>query len=347
MFFYQGGVSVRNLAYDRGWMPQERLSCRVISVGNLTLGGTGKTACVERLASKVQQLGQRVAILSRGYGGRQQKPYWLVAQAGQVLRNGHTGTDGLPDEPQLLALHLPGTPILVGARREQTGSLAVAQFQTGVVILDDGFQYRRLHRDCEVVLINARMPLGGWPLFPRGPMREPLASLRRADVIIVTKVDQSLELAAAMQERLRSVSPTAIIATAVHEPLALKDGVTSETLSLDLLSRGRVSLLSSIGDPDGFEQTVRRMGATVVSHAAYPDHYAYQRQDWHAMLHAASRDRAEALVTTEKDWIRLQPYLEGMKGTSVSVPVWVLRIQMRFLSGEEHIDARLAAVCAR
>ena len=343
---YGFAVGTRNRAYDLGWIRQARLACPVVSVGNLTVGGTGKTACVELLAAKVRRSGKRVAILSRGYGGVR-GPYWLLQQGGRLLINGEEGVagDGLADEPQLLAQHLAEIPIMVGRRREGTGRQACEQFHAEVAILDDGLQYRRLHRDCEVILINARMPLGGWPLLPRGPMREPLTSLRRADIIIMTKADESLDKLAALRERLATFNPTAGIAAAVHEPSGLRDRTTGEPVGLDRLAKSRVWLLSSIGDPEGFEQTVRRLGAYVVSHTTWPDHHRYQPHEWQAIGKAVSDSTAEALVTTEKDLIRLRHH-SGPAG-SRHVPVWVLGVQMRLLSGGELLDDRLARVCRR
>jgi len=344
---YQFGVGLRNRAYERGWIRQVQLACPVISVGNLAVGGTGKTTCVEYLATKLQRLGKRVCILSRGYGGRGGQPYWLTSRDRQLLINGQptTALDGLADEPQLLSRHLPDVPIVVGIRREQTGKRASEEFQADVILLDDGFQYRRLARDCEVVLVNARMPLGGWSLLPRGPMREPLDSLRRADVLIITKADQSLDRLAALQERLRMFNPSALMATAVHEPAQLWDGMSQEPVSLDRLANGRVSLLSSIGDPEGFEDTVRRLGATVVSHIAYPDHHRYQLSELQEVFRSAAASGADALLTTEKDWVRLQPWTVDCG--LWTVPLWVLRVQMRCLSGEEGLDDRLTRLRAR
>jgi len=344
---YRVGVSARNQAYDTSLIRQARLPCPVISVGNLTVGGTGKTSCVELVATKLQRFGRRPAVLSRGYGSVLRRPYWLFEREGQLLVNGQpdVSRDGLADEPQLLASHLRNVPIMIGKRREQTGRQACEQFQADVIVLDDGLQYRRLHRDCEIVLIQARMPLGGWSLLPCGPMREPLSEIRRADVIIITKADQALGTSAALQERLKALNPTAIIATAIHEPVGLWDGRTGEAIALDRLEKGRVSLLSSIGDPEGFEHTIRQLGATVVSHAAYPDHHRYQPDEYREALGVASASHAEALVTTEKDFIRLRQI--NAVAEEASLPLWVLRIRMHLLSGEERLDDRLARVCAR
>jgi len=344
---YGAAVAARNRAYDRGWVRQARLPCPVISIGNLSLGGTGKTTCVESLATRLLQRGLRVCILSRGYGGKARRPYWLLHRQGRLLVNGQPAAtrDGLPDEPQLLAWHLSGVPVVIGAAREQTGRLACEEFQPAALILDDGFQHRRLFRDLDLVLVNARMPLSGWPIFPHGPMREPLASLSRAQVIVVTKVDQSRELVAALQERLRMINPDALIATAMHEPDTLQDLAGEMPVPLDRLTGMSVSLVSSIGDPDGFEQTVRQLGSSVVSHAVYPDHHAYSRRDWDEVVQGACAAGAQALVTTEKDAVRLSPFKDV--AASAALPVWVLRVRMRFLSGESELDARLAGVCAR
>jgi len=319
----------------------------VISVGNLEVGGTGKTACVELIAAHLQREGLRVAILSRGYGGHRRRPYCVEARDGRVWVDGQAveSSDDVADEPQVLARHVPGVPVLVGPRRTRTGRRACEQFGAQVIVLDDGFQHRQLHRDCDIVLIPGRMPLGGWPLLLRGPMREPLSSLVRADIILITKVDESLALSAALQERLRAINPTAHLATSMHAPVGIWDSSANQLVGVERLERRRVWLLSSIGDPTGFEQTVTRVGAMVLGHSTFPDHYAYTAPDWQQASRAAASHHAETIVTTEKDWVRLSPVIEP-RG-ALPVPLWVLRIEMRFLSGAERFDARLAAVCRR
>lgn len=219
-FAYQAAVRLRNAAYDRAWIRPVALPCRVVSVGNLTVGGAGKTACVELVAKKLLARGRRVAVLSRGYGGAQY-PYWLRWEEDRLAARGIHGAapqDGLADEPQLLARRLAGVPVVVGPRRVHTGQFACRTFSPEVVILDDGFQHRRLHRDCDIVLVHARTPCGGWAALPRGPMREPLAALSRAHVIIITKADEALDTIGALGERLRAFNRDAAFVTAAHEP---------------------------------------------------------------------------------------------------------------------------------
>ncbi|MBI3996797.1 MAG: tetraacyldisaccharide 4'-kinase [Candidatus Omnitrophica bacterium] len=343
---YGGAVAWRNAAYDRGWATPARLPCPVISVGNLTVGGTGKTACVELMTRKLQHHGKRVAILSRGYGGRT-KEYWLRVEHGELLVNdGELPADErLADEPQLLATHLPGTPVLVGARRAHMGRLACATFGCDALVLDDGFQHRQLARDCDVVLIAARTDLSGLDVFPRGPLREPLASLARAHVIIVTKANDAPAHADALMERLRAVNRDATLATAVHEPSTLREEMTRYSHAVTELRGKQVGLLSSIGDPEGFAATVQRLHATVLWHQRFPDHHRYREEDWRLIMARCAAARPDVIVTTEKDWVRLRPYVGSP--SAAPVPVWVLGIHMTLISGERELDDRLARLCAR
>jgi tetraacyldisaccharide 4'-kinase len=337
---YRGVVALRNAAYERGWAPQVRLPCPVVSIGALTVGGAGKTTCVELIAKKLLARGARVAVLSRGYGGAR-RDYWLRREAGRLLLNGDvTSTcDRLADEPQMLAARLEGVPIVVGSRRDRTGQLACTQLQAQVLILDDGFQHRRVQRDVEIVLVDARMPFDGWPLLPRGPMREPLSALRRADLIMVTKADETLGTLGALRERLRALSPSAALVTTSHEPVTLIDGLTGQGQDPGMLAGRRLGLVSSIGDPEGFESVVQRLHATVSWHQAFPDHHRYRLMDWQTLCERTRATRPDALVTTEKDWVRLKSVASARPPEA---PLWVLGVRLRVLSGEDTLDDRLA-----
>lgn len=345
---YQAAITLRNAAYDRGWARQVILPCPVVSVGNLTVGGTGKTACVELLARKLTALGARVAILSRGYGGAHQN-YWLRWEGGRLEIGGdRSGSNDtallLADEPQLLAEHLEGVPVVIGGRRDRTGQLALSQFGANTLVLDDGFQHRRLSRNCDVVLLHARTPFGGWAMLPRGPMREPFSSVARADVVILTKADEALETLNALSERVQALNPDAALVTATHEPCGLLDVSTGVVHDPQSLSGVRVGLFSSIGDPEGFESTVRRLHASPLWHVAFPDHHRYAAADWEAVVRRSKAARPQVLLTTEKDWVRLRAVARDQPA---EVPVRVLRIQMKLLSGERALDDRLARLYVR
>jgi tetraacyldisaccharide 4'-kinase len=342
---YEAGVAARNAAYDRGWARAARLPCPVVSVGNLTVGGTGKTSCVELVAKKLVALSRRPAVLSRGYGGPRYQ-YWLRWAEGHLQVDGaRSPANELADEPQLLARRLEGMPIVVGADRASTGWLACTKLGADTIILDDGFQHRRVQRDCEIVLVHARTPLGGWAVLPRGPMREPITSLSRAHVIVLTKADEAFELLGALEERLRSFAPEAAFVTAVHAPTTLMDALTGTLQDPRRLEGMRLGLLSSIGDPAGFDATVRRLHGDVAWHLAFPDHHAYDLANWAAIAQRVQEMRPQAVVTTEKDWIRLRPLTEN--SPPWAVPVWVLGVEMKLLSGEDELDDRLARLYAR
>lgn len=315
----------------------------VISVGNLTVGGTGKTTCVELMAKKFIACRKQVAVLSRGYGGGGRE-YVLAWGSGGLLINGtaQAPTELLADEPQVLAQRLGGVPVLVGPDRVKSGRRAISQFGAEVIVLDDGFQHRRLARDCDIVLVRTRMPFGGWQVFPRGPMRENISALRRADIIVITKADEALESVGALTEHLHALAPSATIVATAHEPIGLEDVTTRQPYQLSRLDGARVGLLSSIGDPEGFEATVKQLHATIAWHRTFPDHYRYRLADWKALARPSSGVRPDAIVTTEKDWVRLRPLVAA--GGSSSVPLWVLRVHMKVLSGEHELDDRLARV---
>jgi tetraacyldisaccharide 4'-kinase len=342
---YSAAVMLRNRAYDEGWLAEVRLPCLVISVGNLTVGGTGKTACVQLIASRLARQGKRVAVLSRGYGGNGGE-YWLKSDNGQIAFHGaEENSTGLADEPQLLANQLPGVPVVVGPQRAKSGQMACAKLEADTVILDDGFQHRQLRRDCDIVLIHSRMPFDGWGVLPRGPMREPLSSLRRAHVLMITKADENLETLGALSERLRAFNRDAAVVTAAHAPVSLAGPLSGEILSPKHLEGMRVGLLSSIGDPAGFESTVQRLHATIAWHRQFPDHHPYRQSDWLAVAESASQSRPEAILTTEKDWVRLEPVARA--SSAAGVPLWVLGVRMQILSGEQELDDRLAGLSRR
>lgn len=342
---YGSAVALRNAAYDAGWKRPKRLPVPVVSIGNLTVGGTGKTACVELVARKITALGRHPAVLSRGYGGARGL-YWLLSEANEVGVHGASKPEGfLADEPQMLARQLAGVAVVVGINRAEAGLLAIEQLKADTLILDDGFQHRKLARDCDIVLIHARMPFGGWMLLPRGPMREGLSALKRAQVIVVTKADEALEKLSALSEHLQAINPNAAIVTALHEPQAVVAAASGERFPASRLQGLRVGLVSSIGDPEGFEATLRRLHATVSWHQIFPDHHRYEAADVAKIHELAVRSRPQAILTTEKDWVRLQPLFAG--GAAQPVPWWVLEVRMKILNGEREFDDRLAAVYAR
>ena len=343
---YSTAVSFRNACYDLKWLRSEKLAVPVISIGNLTVGGTGKTTCVEFIARKLVQQGRRPAVLSRGYGGTR-KNYWLEAKAGRLMvdRQPCADSKGLADEPQLLALALEGMPVGVGANRWMTGQAAAAQWGADVVLLDDGLQHRGLHRDFDIALVHARTPFSGFPLLPRGPMREPLAALKRAQAIIITKADEAYEKVNALKERLQMINPDAIVVTSIHEPTVLQDPFTGSEEPIRNLEGKPAAVVSSIGDPEGFETLLKRSHADILWHQAFPDHHPYTAEDAALLVKRLRQTKPGLLVTTTKDWVRLKAVAGDLRDCAVSVRL--LRVAMKIIDGESKLDARLDSLFAR
>lgn len=338
---YWAALVLRDTAWRLGIRKPVRIPAKVVSVGNLTVGGTGKTTCVEWVTRVLMEKGKKVAILSRGYGGRS-GPYWLRFENHRLLVDGRDVQDSsdLADEPKLLARRLGGIPILVDAKRAQSAKFAYEHLQANTLILDDGFQHRQLARDCDIVLVHARLSGEHWHLLPRGPLREPWSSLKRAHIVIVTHADEAPKEAEELRARLQAMVPEAIVAAAAHEPYALANGFAGQPVELSQLAGKRVALLSSIGDPRGFEETVKRLGAKILWHHALPDHHAYAYADWRWVYERVQKEPVEAVVTTLKDWMRLEPIARDAKGR-MAAPLWVLKVRLKILKEAKALNDRL------
>lgn len=308
---------LRLQAYTRSWVPSKRLPCRVLSVGNLTLGGTGKTPLVELIATWLQERGCRVGVLSRGYGRRGGASIVVASDGAHVL----CSPEEAGDEPILLAEHLPGVPIIVGNDRFAAGMLAVERFGVDVLVLDDGFQHLSLARDRNILVLDAARPLGNGRLFPRGDLREPPSALARADAVVFTRWDPAIPTPALPH----LPRPTPPLFHSRHEPVDLHGLQDGQTLPLSSLRSRRVLAFCGIGTPASFRRTLDELGATVVAFRAFPDHHVYTHPELEALTHLVASVRAEMLITTEKDRIRLRRFLP------LQYPVWELRIRARIM----------------
>jgi tetraacyldisaccharide 4'-kinase len=311
---YSAVVRARNLAFDRGWKAVHKAAVPVVSVGNLTLGGTGKTPAVEYVARVLRELDRQVVLLSRGYGVEQ----------------------GPNDEAMVLEENLPDVPHLQGRDRVELARTAVEELEADVLVLDDGFQHRRLHRDLDVVLIDATRPPTVDRMFPRGTLREPASGLKRAGFVVLTRCDQADPRPTA--EWLGKRFPGKPVATTVHRPLDLvrEDGDPEPVESL----RGRpVGAVSGIGNPEAFRQTLRTLGADVVDERVFPDHHGYTRADVDGLRAWAGGLPGDTVVaTTQKDFVKLR--LADLAGR----PVLAVRIGLQFLTGEPEFRAAIHGV---
>lgn len=287
-FGYAIAARFRRNQYDTGRKPISKAEVPVISVGNLTTGGTGKTPIVCDLCVRLRAMGYRVSIVSRGFGA---------------------GESGINDEAMEIADRLPDVPHVQHPDRVEAARIAVEELEAEVIVMDDGFQHRRLHRDLDIVVIDATCPFGYGHLLPRGYLREPISSLRRADVVMITRTDQvNGEAIEQIQSQLKRFAPSAPVIQTLHRPTSI-GFQHSDTQTVDWLRKRSVALVSAIGNPSAFEQTVVACGATVQGHYRLPDHDDYDRNTREQIRNWASELQTEtsidALICTHKDYVKL------------------------------------------
>ena len=338
-------VSIRYFLYRTGLLRRYPLGTQVISIGNVTAGGTGKTPVTEIFARTLAAEGRKVAILSRGYR-RKEAPWWqrlftqviekplVVSDGRRVLLDSATGGD----EPYMLASNLPGVAVVVDRNRVKAGRYAVNRLGCDTLILDDGFQYQKLKHSIEVVLVDSTNPFGNGNLLPRGILREPVRNLKRADIIFLTKCRGDVS---AVKEEIRRYNTTAEIVECNHTPKVMKDVWSREEFPLDWLRDKTVCTLSGIASPKGFENSLRHLGAKVVWCERYADHHRYDASEVLYALNRTADMGADALVTTEKDAVRF-PRLE-----TAPVKCLYLRIAIEILVGGESFTRRINRICFR
>ena len=344
-FLFAGVVAVRYFLYGAGLLRRYPLGVQVISIGNVTAGGTGKTPVTEIFARTLAAEGRKVAILSRGYR-RKEAPWWrrlftqviepplVVSDGRHVLHDAATGGD----EPYMLASNLPGVAVVVDRNRVKAGRYAVKRLGCNTIILDDGFQYQKLKHSVEVVLVDATNPFGNGNMLPRGVLREPARHLKRADIIFLTKCRGDVS---AVKAEVRKHNRTAEIVECNHAPRVLKDVWSREEHPLDWLKGKTVCSLSGIASPKGFENSLRRLGAKVVWCERYADHHRYDSSEILYALNRTADMGADALVTTEKDAVRF-PRLE-----TSPVKCLYLRIAIEILAGGENFTDLINRICFR
>lgn len=324
---FAAGWWLRRALHAAGLLPRRRLPCPVVSVGNLTTGGTGKTPLVIELARTFARAGKRVAVLSRGYRGRRPGagPLWVSDGRGLLAGPAEAG-----DEPVLIARKVPEAAVLVHPDRHQAGLEAIRRFSPDVIVLDDGFQRRfGLHRDLDLVVVDALNPFStGWTL-PAGLLREPMSALADAGVFVVNKADQAGNLGD-IRTILQSRNPKAYLVESRYEPVQLRDLTTGKRMNPSHLDGIPVGALSGVATPLYFIRTLAAH-QVIVRHAYnFDDHYAYTPDELRRVADDARRRGLDYLVTTEKDEVKFPAGLE------LAVPVLVLEIEWRIQGGREH-----------
>jgi tetraacyldisaccharide 4'-kinase len=348
-FIYLGLVQLRLRLYRRRYLRAHQLGCLVISIGNLTVGGTGKTPVVEIFARALQSGGRRVAILSRGYKSKKppllrrlllklkpEKVYKprIVSDGKSVLLDSRIAGD----EPYMLARNLKDVIVLVDKKRVKSGLYAIERMGVDTLLLDDGLQFLHLKHRLDVVLIDRQAPFGNEYLLPRGTLREPPGNLRRASYIFITK--STPEGSPELIERIRKYNRTAEIIECAHRPLYLQHVYEdAQRISLEWLTGRRVGAFSAIAAPGSFEEAIRNLGATIDQSRHFADHHRFSEQELRGFVKRCARNDVEAIITTEKDSVRF-PRLQKL-----NIPIYFLRVEIEILTGHESWEDCVNRIC--
>ena len=332
---YRGIISLRNCSYDSGLFTVRKLDCKIISVGNITVGGTGKTPIVIMLANLLREKGYRPVILSRGYGGKKKGRVNIVSDGGNVFMK----PDEAGDEPVLIAKSARNIPVVTGKNRYLTGKFAIEHFGADVLILDDAFQHRSLFRDIDIVLLDEKRPLGNGFIIPRGELREPTNALGRAEIIVKTG-DRSQE--SGDRSQWSGISDQGIEAgcrmsgthmfEAYRRPVALLRGDAGDIYPLDYLHGKKICAFAGIAKPDSFKKTIASVGGEVVAFLSFPDHHVYTREDLDKIMKTVSESSAQIILTTEKDGIKLIDFPDLLRD------IYQLRIEMEILPSQKKFE---------
>jgi tetraacyldisaccharide 4'-kinase len=343
-------VQLRLWRYRSGWKPQRHLGSQVVAIGNITVGGTGKTPVVELLARSLRDRGRSVAVLSRGYKSRKlDRPQrWRDAMGRaippermpKVVSTGESlllDSKYAGDEPFMLARNLEGVSVLVDRNRVKSGRFAIQHLAADTLLLDDGMQYLDLAHGIDIVLVDSQAPFGTEALLPRGTLREPPKNLRRASYIMLTKCNGSPN--DALIGRIRKYNKTAEIIECAHGPVHLENVFTRERQPLEFLHDKWVGAISAIAVPEAFEGALAKLGARVEIRRRFSDHYRFSRKDVDKFMQRCVERDMQLIVTTEKDAVRFP------RPSSIDVPVHFLRIEVEILRGREIWDSLIQRLC--
>ena len=329
---YWLGYRLRVLVYQTGIVKPRILKAKVISVGNITLGGTGKTPLVLYLAQNFKKRGFKVAVLTRGYKRRKRGLTELIGKSKNRVHWTEVG-----DEPYLLASRLEDIPVVVSKDRGASGVRSEKKYQVEVLVLDDGFQHWRLARDLDIVVIDSTNPFGNLKLLPAGILREPLSSLKRADVFVLNRVDQVAKKQDIVSV-LRSYNQEAPIIESRYKINSIERlfslspggrGLLSVPVEEKELKGKKVLAFSGIGNPVSFEKSLELLEVEVIKHHKFPDHFSYEKPDVRNLEKEAQKSGADFMITTEKDSVRI-PMMDDLQ-----IPIYVLKIDLVIIEGEE------------
>ena len=329
---YAAAMRLRSFGYEHGWLTQRRLPVPVISIGNLTVGGTGKTPIVIEVTQWLLAAGRRVAVLTRGYRRTSRDPFVLVSDGREICAT----QEEAGDEPFVIAQRCRQAIVAVGADRYRSGRRVLEHAAVDCMVLDDGFQHLGLHRDVNVLLVDATDANGLEQVLPAGRLREPLTAAKRATAVIVTRAEMPHQVDEVITRLRSAVDSVPMTAQVVFRAVDLVSLAGQASRSCDWCRGRRAFLVSGVGHPSSFRATVERLGVTVLDEAAYPDHHWYSPRDV-AMLQARATDlKAEHVLTTEKDAGKIRPHLKEDDGRW-----WAARLGVEWRTGEADIRKTL------
>jgi tetraacyldisaccharide 4'-kinase len=344
-------VKSRRFLYNFRILRDRTLGVQVIAIGNLTVGGTGKTPVVEKFARELKDQGRTVAILSRGYRSKpppltrrllnkllfkeDTTPPRVVSDGKSLLLDSETAGD----EPYMLASNLKDVIVLVDKDRVKSGRYAIEKFGCDTLLLDDGFQYWRLRgRRMDVVLVDCQQPFGNEHLLPRGTLREPPSHLARANTVFITKSEGDLS---ALRKRIATVNPTARIVECVHHPLYFEDVFNGDRFGLDALQGKKIATLSGIAQPESFERSLTNLGAEMVYSRRFADHHRFSQQEILNVINRSKKKQAEVIITTQKDAVRF-PKIDRR-----DLPIHFMRVEIKIISGAKDFQDCVRQICFR
>lgn len=352
-YLYRGAIKLRFFLYNNRIMRDQPLGCLVVVVGNLTMGGTGKTPVVEKFARALRDQGRQVAILSRGYKSKAPpmwKKWWNAITHTEeppprIVSDGRTvflDSEKAGDEPYMLARNLPGVVVLVDKNRVKAGTFAIRRFGCDTLILDDGMQYLPLKGRLNLLLVDKSNPFGNGHMIPRGVLREPINHLKRASYVFLTKSNgrRDEELEALIQTH----NPGVDIIECTHQPKFLcpvsqKPDQEKGRLPLEHLRNLKIGAFSGIATPESFEKFLSDLGATITHRERFLDHYRFTEDDLDQVFMAAFNQGAECIVTTEKDAVRIDPEKRRI------LPLYYLRLEIDIIRGATDFDEAVSRIC--
>jgi 3-deoxy-D-manno-octulosonic-acid transferase len=339
---YEIGVRIKLYLYEKGIFSRAKLDCCVISIGNITVGGTGKTPTAQKVAVMIQEMDYRVVILNRGYRSHWDQEIGVVSDGKKIFMTAYEAGD----EAYLMAKTLPGIPVIIGKERAITGKFAVEKLGAEVIIMDDGYQHWQLYRDLDVVLVDTLNMFGNGSLLPRGTLREPLRNLNRAGLFLLTKSDQSSSISRdTLCDTLHKYNHKAPIIESMHRPcnyVEIADwykGIKTQALPLEDLDGQSVMVFSAIGNPSSFEQTLTNEGLEIEEAIRYPDHHDYGMVEMQYIMDRAINKKVKALVTTAKDAVKIPTefiYFER------EVPLYVLNMEIQITYGQDDFEKAIS-----